>query len=137
MTSCLISCNNDEKVASPPPPGLTEFLYRVWDKATGAIIISARIPLLFSGEYVPNSDYVLPITPFALTENKEYIISMNTENWFLRGRTGSATNPVFPSTIGNIQFLDFVYNLGSARVMPTTPVVNLFYGDLGFKFQRL
>ena len=21
-------CNNDEKVASPPPPGLTEFLYR-------------------------------------------------------------------------------------------------------------
>ena len=34
-------CNNDEKVASPPPPGLTEFLYSVWDKATAAIIISA------------------------------------------------------------------------------------------------
>ena len=62
---------------------------------------------------------------------------MNTENWFLRGRTGSATNPVYPSTVGNIQFLDFVYNVGAASVMPITPRVNLFYGDLGFKFQRI
>ena len=61
-------------------------------------------------------------------------MSMNTENWFLRGRTSSATNQVFPLTIGNIQFLDFVYNEGSAKVIPTTPIVNLFYGDLGFNF---
>ncbi len=27
MTLCLISCNNDKEVASPPPPGLSELLY--------------------------------------------------------------------------------------------------------------
>ena len=126
---------NSITIKLPVNPART--LITVWDKSAGAIIITARIPLLFSGEYDPNSDYVLPITPFALTKNKEYIISMNTENWFLRGRTASATNPIYPSTVGNIQFLDFVYNLGSARVMPTTPVLNLFYGDLGFKFKRI
>ncbi len=106
----------------------------VWDKATGSLLVTARIPLIL--DYVSGTTYEVAITPFALTKNKEYVISMSTQNWTTRQRIG-ATDANYPITVGNVQFINFVSNLGQDLIMPSN--INLSYvaGDLGFKFKRI
>lgn len=106
----------------------------IWDKATGSLLVTARIPLIL--DYIPNTTYEVTITPFALTKNKEYVVSMSTQNWTTRQRIG-ATDANYPITVGSIQFLNFVASVGQDHIMPTN--VNLSYigGDLGFKFKRI
>jgi len=106
----------------------------IWDKATGSLLVTARIPLIL--DYVSGTTYEVAITPFALTKNKEYVISMSTQNWTTRQRIG-ATDANYPITVGNVQFINFVSNLGQDLIMPSN--INLSYvaGDLGFKFKRI
>lgn len=106
----------------------------IWDKVTGSLLVTARIPLIL--DYVPNTTYEVAITPFALTKNKEYVVSMSTQNWTTRQRIG-ATDANYPITVGSIQFINFVSSVGQDQIMPTN--INLSYvgGDLGFKFKRI
>ena len=106
----------------------------LWDKATGNALVTARIPLVL--DYVAGTTYEVAITPYALTKNKEYIISMNTENWVTRQRAG-ATDADYPITIGTIQFINHVSSVGQNQVIPSTISLSYIAGDIGFKFQRI
>lgn len=116
------------------PVNPSQIRVTIWDKATGNALVTARIPLIF--DYVPNNTYEVLITPYALTKNKEYIISMSTQNWVARQRTG-ATDANYPFTIGSIQFLNHVSAIGQNHIMPSTASLSYIAGDLGFKFKRI
>jgi len=107
----------------------------LWDKQTGAVIQTWRVPILSNA--TAGIEYVIPLTtPYALTKNKEYILSMNVNNWYLRKR--GTTDAPYPFTVGSIQVLNYVESpTGTAQIMPTDLYLNYVVGDLGFKFKRL
>lgn len=119
----------------PVNPSRTRFT--LWDKATGNKLLTQFIPLLF-GASGANVEYVLILeTPFALTKNKEYILSVNTTDWYFR--ENQATPAIYPYNYGSIQVTSYCFSApGSAQVMPTNLFLgNHIFGDLGFKFQRI
>jgi hypothetical protein len=107
----------------------------LWDKATGTALLTWRIPILTTP--AAGIEYVIPLeTPFALTKNKEYILSINVENWYMRQRGGP--DAPYPFTVGSIQILNYIESPTSPdQIMPTIVQGNYVVGDLGFKFQRI
>lgn len=108
----------------------------LWDTASGTALFTWRVPIL-SSNVVNGTEYVIPLdTPFALTKNKEYILSMNADNFYMRGNGGP--DKPYPFTVGSIQVLNYIESpTGLAQVMPTIVWGNYVVGDLGFKFQRI
>jgi hypothetical protein len=107
----------------------------LWDRATGTILSTWRIPISF--DPTADKEYIMPLTtPLALTKNKEYILSININSWYLRQR--GATDAPYPFTIGSIQIINYLESpTGPNQIMPTQIYSNYVAGDLGFKFQRL
>lgn len=108
----------------------------LWDKATGTALLTWRVPIL-SSDVVNGMEYVVPLdTPFALTKNKEYILSMNADNFYMRSN-GGPDRP-YPYNVGSVQILNYIESpTGLAQVMPSIIFGNYVTGDLGFKFQRI
>jgi hypothetical protein len=133
-----------------------ELGYRFRPTATGAIIaLAARIPAVNSNLRVTiwdaESQEVLKtelfnitssgiavtksIAPVPLVKDHEYMVTMNTNDWYDYRRTddGSASYPV---TEANIQVIGFGYAIGTGQTFPNFTATNYVNGDVSFTFQR-
>lgn len=108
----------------------------LWDKVTGTAILTWRVPILSNATV--NNEYIMNLNePYALTQNKEYILSINVTDWYVRRTAGN--DAIYPITAGNIQFLSYLESPTSTtnQEMPSVIITDYVIGDLGFKFQPL
>ena len=102
----------------------------IFDKATGGIL---RTEILNSA--TAEIEVVKSITPLDLIKDKEYVISINSNDLFLHKRTDNA-NVTYPFTIGDIKITSFVGGSGTNQVIPISLDLDRYAGDLDFKFQK-
>jgi hypothetical protein len=102
----------------------------IWDKATTAIIRTESIDITSSGIEV-----IKPISAIDLVQDKEYFITMNSDDVYSRKKTdGSAVT--YPFVIGDIKITSYGFVLGATQKMPDNPFFLEYSGDISFKFQK-
>ncbi|QDW19830.1 DUF4082 domain-containing protein [Flavobacterium sp. KBS0721] len=104
----------------------------LWDAATKTVIKSETIN-------VPTANVTIEkaITPIALTKDKEYFFTVNSDDWINRTKTdGSAAT--YPITAGNIVITGYAYisSTASETIFPTNARNTYYAGDMTFKFQQ-
>jgi hypothetical protein len=104
---------------------------RIWDKLT-ATPIRTEIVIVPSANTATNID----IPDVALEKDKQYAITINTQDYFLRTKTSGTTNVVYPITVGNIKITASVITSNSTVAYPNLPFTDKCFGDISFKFQQ-
>ena len=99
----------------------------IWDKTTRTPIRTENVNVTAS-----DTEIVKLIEPLQLKQNKEYSITINTEDFYMY----SDGNGNYPFTSGNIQILDFSDFPTLSQTFPTNFRTKLYYGNCSFKFQR-
>ena len=102
----------------------------IWDKTTSSII-STEILNINSA----NTEIIKPIIPLDLIKDKEYIISMNTNDHYRRTKNDNS-NATYPITVGDIKITGCPGNIGTSQTFPTIEPVDRYLGDCSFKFQK-
>jgi hypothetical protein len=102
----------------------------LWDKATTTIIKTEIINVAAA-----NILYTVDIVDINLVKDKEYAISMNSNDWYDRRKTSSA-NATYPVTVGNIKITSYTFRSGTAQSYPNSPQLSYYAGDVSFNFQR-
>jgi len=102
----------------------------IWETATKTVVrteilnvTSANVPVIKS------------ITPLELTKDKEYVISMNTDDFYFRERTNGQA-AVYPVQVGNISVTDYRERIGTAQIFPEGVQPDYYYGNCSFVFQQ-
>lgn len=104
----------------------------LWDAATKTVIKSETINVPTANVTVEKT-----ITPIALTKDKEYFFTINSDDWINRTKTdGSAAK--YPITAGNIIITGYAYISSTAAetIFPTNARNTYYAGDMTFKFQQ-
>ncbi|QSB27036.1 DUF4082 domain-containing protein [Flavobacterium sp. CLA17] len=104
----------------------------VWDAATKTVIKSEVINVATANVTVEKA-----ITPIALTKDKEYFFTVNSDDWINRTKTdGSAAT--YPIVAGNITITGYAYISSTAAetIFPTNARNTYYAGDMSFKFQQ-
>jgi len=104
----------------------------LWDAATKTVIKSETINVPTANVTVEKA-----ITPIALTKDKEYFFTINSDDWINRTKTdGSAAT--YPITAGNIVITGYAYisSTASETIFPTNARNTYYAGDMTFKFQQ-
>jgi hypothetical protein len=103
----------------------------IWDVESETPIKTELFNVTSSGVAVTKT-----ITALGLTKDKEYMISMNSNDWYTHKKADNS-NVTYPITVGSIQVTGFGYINGTAQSLPTTFVNDYFAGDVTFTFQRV
>lgn len=103
----------------------------IWDATTKAPIRTILLDVTSSHTTVTKT-----IDPLILEKDKEYMISMNTNDWF-ENRKSAGGSAVYPITGGNIKFLNYKWKSGTAQVFPTNISTSYTAGDVSFVFQQV
>lgn len=111
------SVNNNLKVA-------------IWDKQT-----RAKLRVEYLNVTSANSFITKEITPLELTKDKEYVITMFSDDYYARNRTDNAVGE-FPVISGNIKMTKSVSGEGETELFPLGGSSNQYFGDCSFNFQR-
>ncbi len=104
----------------------------LWNATTKTVIRTETLN-------VPDADVAVEktIESIALTKDKEYYITVNSDDWYSRNKTdGTATT--YPVAAGNITVTGFAY-MGTTEgviIFPVNSSVGFYSGDTSFKFQR-
>ena len=104
----------------------------VWDAATKTVIKSETINVATANITIEKA-----ISPIALTKDKEYYFTVNSDDWINRTKTdGSAA--AYPITAGNIVITGYAYisSTASETLFPTNLRNTYYAGDMTFKFQQ-
>lgn len=102
----------------------------LWDKLTTTVLKSETVNVAAA-----NTSYTFDIADIDLVKDKEYTITMNSNDWIDRRKTSGA-NATYPVTLGNIKITSYKYKGGTAQAYPNSPQLNYYAGDLSFNFQR-
>ena len=102
----------------------------IWDKATGSSLATIMGNIATANTLTP-----VFFPGFDLVKNKEYAITMNTNDWYNRKKT-DGTAVTYPITVGNIKVLSYKYKSGTAQSYPDTQNNTVYSGDLSFNFLR-
>lgn len=102
----------------------------IWDKATAAAIRTELIDVTIAGEVITKA-----ITPLDLTKDKEYVISMNSNDYYIREKTDQK-EITYPVTSGDIKITGYRFTTGVAQTFPSTARLDYYAGDLSFTFQK-
>ena len=104
----------------------------LWDAETKTVIKTETIN-------VPAANVTTEqvISPIKFIKDKEYFISISSDDWFFRKRVNSLAAP-YPILAGKIIITKFAYGPGTPgkALFPTTEVNNYYWGDISFKFQQ-
>ena len=100
----------------------------IWDKVAGTIIKTE-----IANVALANTVYNFDIVDIVLTKDKEYAITMNSNDWYSREKT-DGTNAAYPFTIGNIEINKYIWDDGKAQDYPLSSSVSYYSGDLSFNF---
>ena len=102
----------------------------VWDKVAGTAIRTETFDVPTA-----NVEATKSITALDLVKDKEYFITMNTNDWYKRSKTNDAS-VTYPFTVGDIKITSYSYKNGTAQVIPDTSASAFYSGDCSFKFQK-
>jgi hypothetical protein len=105
----------------------------LWDVSTKTILKSETINVPTENVSVEKT-----ITPIALTKDKEYFISINSGDWFVREKKEGVATVSYPIAAGNIIITGFAHVSSKAPeyVFPNSFSDNFYAGDATFKFQQ-
>lgn len=70
-----------------------------------------------------------------LIKNREYTISMNSDDWFEHTKLDNSAL-IYPFVIGNIKILNYKQYVTTYQFFPVNQFPALYTGDLSFDFQR-
>lgn len=104
----------------------------LWDAATKTVIKSETVNVATANVTIEKT-----ITPIALTKDKEYFFTVNSDDWINRTKTdGSAAT--YPIVAGNITITGYAYISSTATetIFPTNARNTYYAGDMTFKFQQ-
>ncbi|WP_029271675.1 DUF4082 domain-containing protein [Flavobacterium sp. KJJ] len=104
----------------------------LWDVATKTVIKSETLNVATANVTVEKT-----ISPIALTKDKEYFFTVNSDDWINRTKTdGSAAT--YPIVAGNITITGYAYISSTAAetIFPTNARNTYYAGDITFKFQQ-
>ena len=102
----------------------------IWDKTTATVIRTERIDIATA-----NTEVIKLIAPLDLVKEKEYLISMSSNDYYVRFKTDGSPG-VYPFIIGDIEITSHSLNVGTAQTMPATLYPIGYAGDCSFKFQK-
>ena len=102
----------------------------VWDKLAGTAIRTETFDVTTA-----NVEVTKQITALDLVKDKEYLITMNTNDWYRRSKTNDAA-VTYPFTVGDIKITAYSFKDGTAQAMPVTSISSNYAGDCSFKFQK-
>jgi hypothetical protein len=101
-----------------------------WDKSAGTVVRTETIDVPTVGVEATKN-----ISPLNLVKDKEYFISMNSNDCYQSSRT-NYTPAEFPYTVGDFKITSVEYKAGSSQSMPNTPIGISYDGNCSFKFQK-
>ncbi|MBF4464511.1 DUF4082 domain-containing protein [Flavobacterium sp. LC2016-12] len=104
----------------------------LWDAATKTVIKSETINVPTANVTVEKA-----IASIALTKDKEYFFTVNSDDWINRTKTdGSAAT--YPIVAGNIVITGyaFISSTAAETIFPTNARNTYYAGDVTFKFQQ-
>lgn len=120
-----------KKLVVKIPDNQTNLRITLWDASvTPKVVVATEVIYSVSA----GVETIKSISPIAVTANKEYMLTMNTNDWYKRYKSsGSATYPI---ESGNISITGYSWISGTAQTYPTN-VDNTYYaGDLSFVFLK-
>jgi hypothetical protein len=111
----------------------TALTVTLWDVAT-------KKPIRSEVVNVPTANVTVEktIAPIALIKDKEYLISVNSDDWISRRKT-DASATIYPIVAGNITITGYAVAPRSPKesiIFPTNVFDSEYDGDLTFKFQQ-
>jgi hypothetical protein len=103
---------------------------KIWDLRTNTIIRTETVDV-----NTANTEITKIITPLELVKNKDYAITMTTQNYFKKNRTdlGMTNHPI---TIGNIKINGSYFSNSNTQNPPFITLIGLYNGDCSFNFLR-
>jgi len=111
------------------PDAQTNVRVTIWDVTEGIIYRTEKIASVTAGVEASKT-----ISPLALTKDKEYMITYNTNDWYKRNKADNSA-ATYPITAGNISVTGYGWKSGTAQTYPTNFENNYYAGDLSFAFQ--
>lgn len=105
----------------------------IWDKSTPtATVIRSETVNVTAADTEQGFD----IADLELTANKQYAITMNSDDWYNHRRTGN-TNATYPVTSGNIRIDNYKWIGGTTQTYPTNIALSYYAGDISFNFLQI
>jgi hypothetical protein len=112
----------------------------LWDVATKTVIKSEVIN-------VPTANLTVEkaIVPIVLIKDKEYLISVNSDDFILRTKTDAPLDRTkinesmkvhYPIVAGNITITGYAISTAAETLFPTSNINYFYAGDVSFKFQQ-
>lgn len=105
----------------------------IWDKSTAtATVIRTETVNVTAADTEQGFD----IADLELQANKQYAISMNSNDWYNHRRTGN-TDVTYPITSGNIRIDNYKWISGTTQTYPTNIALSYYAGDVSFNFIQI
>lgn len=102
----------------------------IWDKATKSKVRVETVKIAAANTLVTKA-----ITPLVLVKDKEYVITMFTDDFYARNKTGNGVGS-FPVISGNIKVTASVSGSATNELFPLGGSGNQYFGDCSFLFQQ-
>jgi hypothetical protein len=105
----------------------------IWDKSTPtATVVRTETVNVTAADTEQSFD----IADLELQTNKQYAITMNSNDWYNHRRTGS-TDVTYPITSGNIRIDNYKWVFGTTQSYPTNTSLSYCAGDVSFNFVQI
>ena len=104
----------------------------IWDLQTQLVVFDNSFNVSTAA-----SNMVFDINPLSLAANKDYVISMNTDSYYIN--SANIYNPVsisHPIIVGNISILNSRSKSGNTQMLPTMISTSSYSGNCSFNFQQ-
>lgn len=101
-----------------------------WDKTTRTKVRVETVKVTAANTVITQA-----ITPLPLVKDKEYVITMITDDFYARNKTGNGVGS-FPVISGNIKVTGSVSGSATNELFPLGGSSNQYFGDCSFLFQR-
>ena len=102
----------------------------IWDKATGGILRTETLNVTAA-----NNEITKTINSLDLIQNKEYVISMNSDDYYIHSKT-DGSNAAYPFIVGDLKITSYLIRDGNQQLIPNSSRVSGYIGDCSFKFQK-
>jgi hypothetical protein len=103
----------------------------IWDVDTETVIktVTVNVP-------TANTPFTVEISPLVLEKNKEYLVSMNSNDWYRRRRV-DGTPVTYPIAVGDFLITNYVWNAGTEQTFPEETAMAYYGGDISFLYQEI
>ncbi len=121
---------NITKILLKIPDNANNIRVTFWDAASKQVLKTEVIPTV-----TKDVEVIHEIAPLNVEAGRMYMISINSNDWYKRSRTGG-TSITYPVTVGNITVEGYLWVGTSSQIFPTNVSNDYNAGDLSFIFQQ-